>query len=456
MRALLYSPRRHGPAVLALLVVLGGCGGDKSAPAPLPTPSASSAPVNVEAVFADLRAAAATVPTTAGALSGALATAGALEGGAGSAAAELRAGLAAGLVEHVHLTVLAVSSAYRFQGGSPAATAAAGAVQANATALADLVAKAASGERDRFLAAWSRRIAAEISYATAADDGPEGQVARRAASAQLLTNAKELAAIFADASDGALSISAVQREFVAASTRITAVLDALGVGSTDLPKRLRAADDQARALAATLAGGLDRAGDLPGDPSQAAPTLRADLAGALTEGLYLTGLSAFSAATSPEGAAAPVAVAARDAAAAVAQSLATVVGGPLGRERQGEFLSMWRQYVEDLHAYASADENSRTNVGARLAGFPGNLAAFLVGAGSDAFTAAEVTGTLTPAVAATVKALDSLRTLQGVPVVVQAPPPPAAPATPTAAPTPTESATPAPTLAETAAPAPTP
>lgn len=443
----LRSPRRGSVAAATLLIVLAGCGGGESAlpPAPLPTPT-QAPPVSVDQVFADLLAAGATAPGLAGALAGGLAAAGQLTGEANSAAAQLRAGLAVGLVENVQLTAVVALAGYRFGWGSPAATAATATLLGTTTRLSDALVGAATDERTAFVAAWDARSTGLLAYARAAGDGPAGETARRAASAGLLTNAKTLAGVFSDVSDDVLSVSATARDLVASATRITEVLDALGAGSPEAAKRLRAADDQAGDLAAVLAGGMDRGGELAGDPATDAAALRADLAGLLAEGTYLAGLAGFAANTAPEGAAAPLAVAARDAADANAQSLATTVGAAIGRDRQAGFISLWRNYVEDLHGYLGADGAGRAAVGARLAAFPANAASFLSEATKGALAVPEVSAALGAAVQAAIRAMDALRTLRNVPLAV-----PTAPTT-TAGPTasPSSSAPPSTTPSATA------
>jgi hypothetical protein len=433
-----------GVAAARLLTTAAGCGGDKTDGSSRPAPSPSMAPVNPEQLVADLRAAAATGPATAGALAVGLASAGELEGEAGSAAAEMRAALASGLVEHVHLIGLAALSGYRYGAGSAPANAVASALQANATALADIVGRADAGQKDAFASAWSDRTDAILAYAAAADDGTAGESARQQASADLAANARTLGRILSVATDEVLSSTAVQRQFVTAATRITAALDSLGEGKTDSAKQLRAAADQAADLARALAGGLDRGAGLSGDPNQAAPDLRADMAALLTEGTYLTGLATFLAFSSSDGPGAPIVVATRDAADTNAQSLATVVGGAIGRDKQADFISRWRQYFDDLHGYATGDDAARTAAGARLAGFPGSAGAFLADASKGTLTAEDIGATLTGAAQALMKAIDGLRSLKDVPraEVPAAPPATETPASdPSASPGPTESPT---------------
>ncbi|MGQ0465520.1 MAG: hypothetical protein ACT4QG_09385 [Sporichthyaceae bacterium] len=423
-------------AVATLLIVLVGCGKGESALPPTELPSPTQGPtITLDQIFADLRAAGATAPVLAGALANGLATAGEVKGEANSAAAALRAGLTAGLVDNVHLTAVAALAGYRFGSGSPVAIAAAAALQANTTTLADVLAGAAPDERDAFVAAWDARSGALGAYARAAADGTAGEAARRAASATLVANAKTLGALFSDISDEVLSAAAVQRDFVGSATRITAVIDALGAGSADAVKRLRAADEQAGDLAGTLARGMGRSGKLGGDPATDAAALRSNLAGLFAEGAYLATFAGFVANTSPEGAAAPLAAAARDASDANAQSLATAVGGAIGRDRQAGFISLWRTYAEDLHAYLGAEGSARTSAGARLAAFPANAGSFLAEASKGTLAALDATAALGSAVQASILAVDALRSLRTVPVA--APPAvPAATGTPTTAPTP--------------------
>lgn len=434
-------------AAAAVLLTTAGCGGGGGNTSSQPPPPPSAAPVSSEQLFADLRAAAATGPVTAATLSAGLATSGKLEGEAGSAAAELRAALAAGLVEHVALTGLAALSEYRFGASSAQATAAVSALQANGASVADAIGRAASSEeREQFAAAWGERVSAILAYASAADDGDAGESARQAASASLAANARKLGTVLADATDDVLSTAAVQRQFVTAATRVTAVLDALGSGNVEAAKRLRAADEQAGDLAASLAAGLDRSAELAGDPSRPAAELRADLAGLFTEGAYLTGWAGFLTFSSPQGVTAPMAVAARDASDANAQALATAVGGGIGRDKQAGFISLWRDAVDNLNNYATIDESSRAAAGARLAAFPANAASFLADASGGALAAPDVTAALTSAVQALIKSVDGLRSLKDVPAAV-----PTQPVTePTSTPEPTVSGSPDPSVSATA------
>lgn len=435
----LRSPRRRTVAAATLLIVLAGCGKGESAlpPAELPIPTAPAA-VTLDQIFGDLLTAGATAPGLAAALAGGLATAGQLKGEANSPAAQVRAGLTAGLVENVQLTVVAALAGYRFGWGSAAATAAATTLASSTTRLGDALAGAASDERTAFVAAWDARGAALLVYARAAGDGAAGESARRAASATLLSNAKTLGGVFSDISDDVLSASAVQRDFVASATRITDALDALGAGSPEAVERVRAADDQAGDLAATLAGGMGRGGELAGDPATDAATdaaaLRADLAGLFAESTYLAGLAGFAANTAPEGAGAPLAAAARDGSDANAQALATTVGAAIGRDRQAGFISLWRNYVEDLHAYLGVDGAARAAAGARLAAFPANAASFLSEAAKGALGVPELSAALGTVVQAAIRAVDTLRALRNVPLAAPAVPPDAT-STPTALPT---------------------
>ncbi len=425
--------RRHLLVVgcAGLLLTVAGCGGGEKAAPPPATPT--SAPVSAEQLYGDLRAAAATAPATAAMLAPGLASAGKLEGQAISGAAELRAALNAVLVEHVQLTVLAARADDAFGAQSPFATAAVTALQANGSALADLVGRAEERQREPFATAWGQRITAELAYA-AAPDGDAGASARQTASAALLANSKTLGQILSEASDEVLSTAAVQKDFVLAATRLTAALDGFADNLSDTLKEVRSADDQAGDLAATLAAGLDRASELDGDPSSAAAGLRAELAGLLTESTYLTGLGEFFVHTDARQLSSlnPRVDAAFRAADVNAQSLATVVGAGIGRDRQAEFIALWREYLDDLAGYGSAGGDAATTAGARLAGFPAKAGSFLAGATQDALPAADATAALDSAVQAMLKALESMRSLRDVPLAA----PDAAPAVPVASPEP--------------------
>jgi hypothetical protein len=176
--------------------------------------------------FDDLKAAGDHVVGSAAVLSGGLAAALEMDGDTESAASSLRAGLTAGLQEHVYLAGITVKTAYAAGLESGEFEAAAGTLDTNSVQLADAIGDlAGEDKRDSFLSLWRDHIGFFVDYAAAvaADD----EEARAAALADLDGYTEGAGAFFEEISGGELPADAVSENLVEHIRTLGGAIDSL-------------------------------------------------------------------------------------------------------------------------------------------------------------------------------------------------------------------------------------
>jgi hypothetical protein len=360
----------------SVLLVLPACGGadDTSQPqaAPSSEATASSSPhksmgshgdkgdaMVAEAAkgsasadpFALTRQAAAHMPMTADALAGGFDAALRLPGAAQSDAASLRAGLSYLLTEHVYLAGIAVDTAYVTGSDSAEFELAADSLDDNTVALADAVGSIAGKEkRATFLQAWRSHIDDFVAYAVAAKSGDEA--GKRSALKNLKTYERVAGQFFAEITGGALPAKAVQATLAEHVKTLSAAIDAFAAGDGTGFDKLKAAADHMPMTAQALAGGIDQATNMKGDPDSQASEVRSLLNAKLTEHVYLAGIAVFTAYT--EGADSDAFTAAAGTLDDNSVELSQAVASLTDKETGETFLQSWRSHIDDFVSYAVA------------------------------------------------------------------------------------------------------
>jgi hypothetical protein len=233
-------------AALAAVAVLGAaCGEDDATPASAGAPTTTTA----EGEGTTETSAGETTPTT---------TATEDEGPGGPSdtdAAEARAELAALLDEHTYLSGITITRLVAEGASSPAATAAAGALDDNSVALSEAVSEGFEPEvGEDFLRIWRGHITAYVDYATARVAGDEAGAT--AATEVLDTFRTETGDLLASASDDALSADDVAEGLEAHVSDTLAAIDATAAGSPTSVALLRQAASHAPDAAASWAAGM--------------------------------------------------------------------------------------------------------------------------------------------------------------------------------------------------------
>lgn len=303
--------------------------------------------------FADSRTAAQHMPETALTLATGLATATGTEGDVASDAADLRAGLTALLQEHVYLAGIAVATAYTTAPDSPEFEAAAATLDANSVDLSKAIGSLAGPEKEAaFLELWRSHVGNFVSYAVAAKGGD--QAGKDQALADLQAYTVSAGQFFEEISAGALPAAAITESLGMHITTLGAAIDALAAGDPTAYAKLQDASEHVAMAAGTIAGGLDTALDLEGDPADAASSLRAGLTQLLQEHVYLAGISVFTAYTAEGGVDSPAFAAAAGELDANSVALSEAVGSLAGPEKAEEFLVTWRDHIGFFVDYAVA------------------------------------------------------------------------------------------------------
>lgn len=241
------------PLVLSVLavaaLVAAGCGEDDAVPATAGAPTTSTSAGD------DTTSTSAGESTTA-------TTAAEEEGGeapSDTEAAELRADLAAGLEEHTYLAGITITRVVNEGASSPAATAAAAALDANSDSLGDVVSTGFDPDVGQdFLRLWRDHITAYVDYAAARSAGDAA--AATAATDALDTFASETGDLFESASEEALSADQVAEGLGTHVDSTLAAIDATVASSPDAVTLLREAAMHAPDSAEVWARGMT-AGD---------------------------------------------------------------------------------------------------------------------------------------------------------------------------------------------------
>ena len=203
--------------------------------------------------FDKLKAAADHMPMTAATLAGGIVTQmpEQFPGDPDSPAAELRAGLTAGLQEHVYLTGLVVySAANNPEAFEPAAAT----LDTNSVELSEAIASVYGDDAGAaFLELWRTHIGFFVDYTNARAGGDDAAAA--AAVDELTAYGQDFGA-FLESANPNLPQDAIAANLDEHVATLTAAIDALLAGDADAYDQLKAASDHMPMTAATLAGGI--------------------------------------------------------------------------------------------------------------------------------------------------------------------------------------------------------
>jgi hypothetical protein len=405
---------------LALVTGLAGCGGGPKLPGEKTPAAAAITPISTGNPFGDLRVAAGHMPAEALTLATGLAKGADLKGDPASNSAELRAKLTALLTEHVYLAGGVVATLYHFGDNTPPLQAAASVLDANATDLAALIGTISPSKQAAFLESWRSHDADFYDYAKAAK--ADDDAAKHTAANNLLDYAKNAGQFFSDLTGATLSASGVSADFVTHISSLTQAIDTMAAGTPDAMSKLKTAADHMADSAQILASGIARSANVSGDSTSPPAKLRADLTGLLTSHVYLAGLAVFTAYTNAGGTDSSAFTAAADTVDINSQDLATVLGAAVGKDKQDQFLQVWRAHVDDFVAYAKADAGDdvkgKNAALGNLDAYRSSAGKFFADASKGGLSADDVAAALKDHVATLAGAIDSLKTgVLDVPVV---------------------------------------
>ncbi|WP_145942087.1 hypothetical protein [Corynebacterium glyciniphilum] len=319
-------------------------------------------PVSTGDPFADAMTAASHMPMTGQTLADGIVASAGIDGDPDSDAATLHADLAANLQEHVYLAGMAVATAYTEGADSDAFAAASDALDANAVALADMVAAIDPDQRDAVLELWRDHIGYFVDYATAAKKGDEA--AKAAAQDDLTQYTMDAGEAFSGLSQGVIDAGEATEGLQHHVDSLSQAIDALAAGDTAAYGDLHAAASHGGDFIATLASGLAEGNDVEGGAAGAtddAATLRVTLATGLQEHVYLAGVAVFTAYTTEGGTDSEAFAAAADTLDHNSMALSEAVGSVAGEEKGEEFLALWREHIGYFVDYANAlatDDNA--------------------------------------------------------------------------------------------------
>jgi hypothetical protein len=304
--------------------------------------------------FVDVRVAAGHMPMTATALAGGVAKAAKIKGGVNSNASELRSGLTYLLTEHVYLAGVAVATAYHAGADSAEFKLAAATLDDNSKAVAAAVGSVAPAEEKAFLARWRGHIGDFVTYAVGAKTpGAKGKKLKNVAVKNLTAYAKNEGKFFDRISGGALPAAAVEKDLMHHIMTLASAVDALAAGKANAFNKLKVAADHMAGSAAILAGGIDKATKMGGNPASPAADLRAGLTHLLTSHVYLAGIAVFVGYT--EGLDSAAFAGAAGALDKNSVEIAKAVGSVAGAANEKVFLAAWRGHIGDFVTYAKGE-----------------------------------------------------------------------------------------------------
>lgn len=302
--------------------------------------------------------------------------------GVGSEAATLRADLTTLLQEHALLVGMA--SAAAIGGSDPAPVAAA--LDGNSAALGDLVTGLYGAAGPAFLDAWRRHTAALVAFAPAAASGDKAVSDQ--AKAALVPIQEEIAAVL-NGANPQLTVDGLTETLDGYARSIQSAITAQAKGDASAPSKLKEAADQTAATAIVLAAGIvkHQPEAFPGAFDGTGAAMRAELASKLQEHTYLAGLAG--AAIVGGGDAEPVGDALEESSLELSRAFGTVYGD----DAQRRFLSLWREHIDLVGAFATAarsgDAAGMDRARRDLDAYGGAFAGFLAELNPD-FAASEV------------------------------------------------------------------
>jgi hypothetical protein len=364
--------------------------------------------------FADVRTAAGHMPMSAKVMAAGIAKAAKIAGNSDSKAADLRAQLTYLLTEHVYLAGIAVATAYHAGLDSDAFKLAAASLDTNSVAVAKVVGSVAPTEEKGFLEAWRAHIGDFVTYAKGAKTGgADGAKLKKTAVANLTAYAKSQGVFFQKISGGALPAAAVQQDLMGHITSLAAAVDSLAAGKADTYQKLDMAAMHMAGSAAVLTTGIDKAAKIPGNPNDAASTLRANLTRMFTDHVYRAGIAVFTAYTAEGGLDSPAFKASAAALDANSVDIAKAVGSVAGAKNEKVFLEQWRSHIGDFVNYAkgqaTGDKDLVTKSLNNLDGYRAAAGAFFDKITGGALPAAVIAEDLKGHIETLAGAIDSLK-----------------------------------------------
>jgi len=364
--------------------------------------------------FADVRTAAGHMPMSAQVMAAGIAKAAKITGNSGSKAADLRSQLTYLLTEHVYLAGVAVATGYHAGLDSDAFKLAAASLDTNSVAVSKVVGSVAPDEEKSFLEAWRSHIGDFVTYAKGAKTGgAEGAKLKKTAVSNLTGYAKSQGVFFQKISGGTLKASTIQQDLMGHITSLAAAVDSLAAGKTDTYKKLDMAAMHMAGSADVLATGISKAAKIPGNPNDAASTLRANLTRMFTDHVYRAGIAVFTAYTAQDGLNSPAFKAAAAALDENSVELSKAVGSVAGAKNEMVFLEQWRSHIVDFVNYAkgkaTGDQALVTTSLSNLDAYRGAAGAFFDKITGGALPAAAIAADLKGHIETLAGAIDSLK-----------------------------------------------
>lgn len=360
-----------GALSLSMMLFLGACSSGASSDNQMEGGASSSAPASASASedmqhhdsemikpessgdpFADAKKAADHMPQTAQTLATGIAKSAGIKGMVDSPAAKLHADLGANLQEHVYLAGMAVATAYQTGADSDEFKAATAAVDKNAVELSEMAGTIDPEMADPVLKVWRQHIGYFVDYAMAAK--AKDQAGMDKAQKDLTEYTKTAGEALAKLSDGQLKAAEVTQGLQHHVDSLSAAIDALAAGGPKATGKLREAASHGGDFITMLSRGLAEGADLEGSVDDPAATLRANLTMNLQEHVYLASLAVFNAYTQPEGTKSEAFTSAAETLDHNTTQLAEMIGSVGGKEKQEEFLDLWREHIGYFVDYAQA------------------------------------------------------------------------------------------------------
>lgn len=337
-----------------------------------------------------------------------------IKGNSNSASSEVRSTLTYLLTEHVYLAGIAVATAYHAGADSAAFKLAAATVDTNSVAVADVVGSIAPKEKAGFLAAWRSHVNDFVTYAVGAKTGgAKGAAMKKKAVTNLTAYAKSQGVFFQKISGGALPAKAVEKDLNGHISSLAAAVDAFAAGKTSAYAKLNEAAHHMSGSAAVLAGGIDKATKMAGDPNSPAAALRAELTRMLVDHVYRAGIAVFTAYPAKGGLTGEAFKAAAAQVDANSVELSKAVGSVAGAANEKIFLIQWRSHITDFVNYAKAqatgDKKLAKSSLANLDAYATAAGAFFSKITGGALPAKAVAADLRTHIETTAGAIDSLK-----------------------------------------------
>jgi len=162
-----------------------------------------------------------------------------------------------------------------------------------------------------------------------------------------------------------------------------------------------------------LTTGIDKAAKIPGNPNDAASTLRANLTRMFTDHVYRAGIAVFTAYTAEGGLTGDAFKAAAAALDENSVEISKAVGSVAGAKNEKVFLEQWRSHIGDFVNYAKGDATGDTALVttslSNLDAYRGAAGAFFDKITGGALPAAAIAADLKGHIETLAGAIDSLK-----------------------------------------------